>query len=53
MPATRSPSIYLYRRLDLYYVENWTVSGDLSILVRTTATVLLRGGRRLLRGERR
>jgi exopolysaccharide biosynthesis polyprenyl glycosylphosphotransferase len=51
--AGDSPSIYLYRRLDLYYVENWTVAGDLSILVRTTATVLLRGGRRLLRGERR
>ena len=51
--AGDSPSIYLYRRLDLYYVENWTVTGDLSILVRTTATVLVRGGRRLLRGERR
>jgi exopolysaccharide biosynthesis polyprenyl glycosylphosphotransferase len=51
--AGDSPSIYLYRRLDLFYVENWSLAGDLSILVRTAATVLVRGARRLLRGERR
>jgi exopolysaccharide biosynthesis polyprenyl glycosylphosphotransferase len=51
--AGDSPSIYLYRRLDLFYVENWSLAGDASILVRTAATVLVRGARRLLRGERR
>jgi exopolysaccharide biosynthesis polyprenyl glycosylphosphotransferase len=51
--AGDSPSIYLYRRLDLYYVENWTIGGDLSILLRTAATVVVRGVQRLRRGERR
>ncbi len=32
----------IYRRLDLYYVENWTVGLDLAILVRTFTTVLRR-----------
>lgn len=31
-------------RLDLYYVENWTLTGDLAILVRTARAVLGRDG---------
>jgi len=31
-------------RLDLYYVENWSVTGDLSILWRTMRAVLARDG---------
>jgi exopolysaccharide biosynthesis polyprenyl glycosylphosphotransferase len=31
-------------RLDLYYVENWTLTGDLAILFRTARTVLGRDG---------
>ena len=50
--AADSPSIYLYRRLDLYYVENWTVVDDLSILARTAWTVVARGALRLRRGDR-
>lgn len=30
-------------RLDLYYVENWSLLGDLSILVRTAKAVLIPG----------
>jgi lipopolysaccharide/colanic/teichoic acid biosynthesis glycosyltransferase len=31
-------------RLDLYYVENWTLTGDLFILFRTARAVLARDG---------
>lgn len=31
-------------RLDLYYVENWSVSGDISILLRTFRAVMSRHG---------
>jgi len=31
-------------RLDLYYVENWTLTGDLAILFRTAQAVLARDG---------
>jgi len=31
-------------RLDLYYVENWTLTGDLVILLRTAQAVLARDG---------
>jgi len=31
-------------RLDLYYVENWTLTGDLAILLRTAQAVLARDG---------
>jgi lipopolysaccharide/colanic/teichoic acid biosynthesis glycosyltransferase len=31
-------------RLDLYYVENWSLGLDISILVRTIAAVLARKG---------
>lgn len=32
----------VYRRLDLFYIENWTVGLDLAILLRTVAAVALR-----------
>jgi lipopolysaccharide/colanic/teichoic acid biosynthesis glycosyltransferase len=31
-------------RLDLYYVENWSITGDLIILWRTARAVLARDG---------
>ena len=31
-------------RLDLYYVENWSITGDLNILLRTARAVLARDG---------
>jgi lipopolysaccharide/colanic/teichoic acid biosynthesis glycosyltransferase len=31
-------------RLDLYYVENWSITGDLAILWRTAKAVLVRDG---------
>jgi exopolysaccharide biosynthesis polyprenyl glycosylphosphotransferase len=33
-----------YRRLDLYYVDNWSLATDLSILFRTLPVVMLRRG---------
>jgi len=41
--ARDNPSFSAYRRFDLFYLENWTVSLDLAILVATTQRVLLRG----------
>lgn len=46
--ARDKPSIYAYRRLDLHYVDSWTIGGDVAILARTAASVLFRGVRRLL-----
>ena len=31
-------------RLDLYYVENWSMTGDITILWRTAKAVLAREG---------
>ena len=50
--ARDKPSIYTYRRLDLFYVDNWTVAGDLSILARTAGSIVTRGLRRVLRTGR-
>jgi exopolysaccharide biosynthesis polyprenyl glycosylphosphotransferase len=33
--ARDSPSFDAYRRLDLFYVDNWTVAGDLEIMIDT------------------
>lgn len=58
--ARDSPSFAAYRHLDLFYVENWTLTMDLSILAQTGGAVLLRmartlekrrGGRRLRASE--
>jgi exopolysaccharide biosynthesis polyprenyl glycosylphosphotransferase len=42
------PSFDLYRRFDLMYVQNWSLSLDLAILARTFTVVLLRGLNALL-----
>ena len=46
--ARDNPSFSAYRRLDLFYVENWSVTLDLAILVETFSSVLSR----LARGKR-
>jgi undecaprenyl-phosphate galactose phosphotransferase len=33
-----------YGRLDLYYVDNWSLWNDVAILAKTIPTVLLRRG---------
>jgi lipopolysaccharide/colanic/teichoic acid biosynthesis glycosyltransferase len=40
--ARDNPSFSAYRRLDLFYVENWSVSLDLVILVLTAEQVTAR-----------
>ena len=37
-----NPAFDVYRRLDLFYVENWSVGFDLAILMATLQSVLLR-----------
>jgi exopolysaccharide biosynthesis polyprenyl glycosylphosphotransferase len=37
------PSFDLYRRFDLMYVQNWSLSLDLAIIARTVTVVALRG----------
>ena len=39
-----STSFEAYRRLDVYYVENWSLLLDLTILVHTLPAVIGRGG---------
>lgn len=41
--ARDNPHFSAYRRYDLFYLENWSVSLDLAILVATIQRVLLRG----------
>ena len=38
--ARDNPAFRLYRRLDLFYVENWSIGLDLSILIATVGAVL-------------
>ena len=40
--ARDNPSFEAYRRLDLFYVENWSLALDLIILLGTVEQVLLR-----------
>ena len=40
--ARDNPSFDAYRRLDLFYVENWTVFLDVLILAATVEHVLVR-----------
>jgi exopolysaccharide biosynthesis polyprenyl glycosylphosphotransferase len=42
------PSFDLYRRLDLLYVQNWSLGVDVTIIVRTAAVVLMRALRVLI-----
>ena len=37
-----NPAFDVYRRLDLFYVENWSVGFDLAILMATLQSVLMR-----------
>lgn len=41
--ARDNPAFGPYRRLDLFYIENWSIGFDLSILVATAGSVLARG----------
>ena len=41
--ARDNPNFSAYRRYDLFYIENWSVSLDMAILVATLQRVLLRG----------
>ena len=38
--ARRSPLFWAYRRLDLYYVDNWSLGLDLAILLSTLRVIL-------------
>ncbi len=40
--ARDNPSFLAYRRLDLFYVENWSVSLDLAILLSTGKAIAMR-----------
>jgi exopolysaccharide biosynthesis polyprenyl glycosylphosphotransferase len=44
--ARENPSFEVYRDLDLFYVENWSLAMDLSILASTVTSVLVRAVRR-------
>jgi lipopolysaccharide/colanic/teichoic acid biosynthesis glycosyltransferase len=44
--ARDNPAFYAYRRLDLFYVENWSVTLDLTILLATVRAVIVRPFRR-------
>jgi exopolysaccharide biosynthesis polyprenyl glycosylphosphotransferase len=40
--ARDNPAFYAYRRLDLFYVENWSVTLDLAIMLGTVRSLLVR-----------
>lgn len=50
--ARDNPSFDAYRRLDLYYVENWSIALDLVILASTVEAVLIRALRMFGRHHR-
>ena len=49
--ARDNPSFHVYRRYDLFYVENWSVRLDFAILIRTFEAVVTRGFVGLRRGQ--
>jgi len=51
--ARDNPSFAAYRRLDLFYVENWSLSLDLVILIETASAVICRPIKRLGRARSR
>jgi exopolysaccharide biosynthesis polyprenyl glycosylphosphotransferase len=51
--ARRNPSFHAYRRLDLRYVDNWSLALDLSIMVATVPAVLAHTAHALRRSRRR
>ena len=40
--ARDNPSFSAYRRLDLFYVENWSITLDIAILFETASSVVSR-----------
>lgn len=46
--ARDNPSFGAYRRLDLHYVENWSVGLDVGIMLATVEEVVARAGRAVL-----
>ena len=40
--ARDNPSFHAYRRLDLFYVENWSVTLDLAIMLATVKSLIVR-----------
>jgi len=46
--ARDHPSFNVYRRLDVFYMENWSIGLDLAILLATTHRVVVRAVRLLL-----
>lgn len=46
--ARRNPSFSAYRRLDLHYVDNWSLSLDLAIMAATVPAILGHAGRSML-----
>jgi exopolysaccharide biosynthesis polyprenyl glycosylphosphotransferase len=42
LEARDNPSFHAYRRLDLFYVDNWSIGMDLSILLATLPMVITR-----------
>jgi exopolysaccharide biosynthesis polyprenyl glycosylphosphotransferase len=51
--ARDKPSFDAYRRLDLFYVENWSILLDLAIVIDTLPAVADRGLRTIYRAARR
>ncbi len=49
--ARDDPSFSTYRRLDLFYVDNWSVAMDLTIICSTVAVVIRRAFRSLRGGS--
>jgi lipopolysaccharide/colanic/teichoic acid biosynthesis glycosyltransferase len=49
--ARHNPSYFAYRHLDLFYVENWSLGLDVTILVATARTVVGDALRSLRRGS--
>lgn len=52
LEARDEASFDAYQRLDVYYVENWSVLFDLAILLSTTQSVVLRAARTLFGRQR-
>lgn len=50
--ARDNPSFSAYRRLDLLYIDNWSLGLDLAILVNTAHSVTVRAGKALLARDR-
>jgi lipopolysaccharide/colanic/teichoic acid biosynthesis glycosyltransferase len=40
--ARDNPSFHAYRRLDLFYLENWSVSLDLAVILATVKSLMVR-----------